>query len=42
MATSYDICVYIAYDHCVISFDDKPDKFLQRPCGDRTETAVIV
>ena len=39
MATSYDVCVYIVNDHCVISFGDRPGQTLQIPCGDRMETA---
>ena len=39
MALSYDVCVYILYDHPAISFGDRTGQFLQRPCGDRTETA---
>ena len=34
MTTSYDICVYIVYDHCATD----QEKTLLRPCGDRTET----
>ena len=39
MALCYDVCVYILYDHPVISFGDRTGQSLQRPCGDRTETA---
>ena len=37
MALSYDVCVYI--HHPAISFSDRLGQSLQRPCGDRTETA---
>ena len=36
---NYDVCVHILFDHHVISLGDKPGQHLQRPCGDRTETA---
>ena len=40
MAQSYDVFVYILYDHPVISFGDRTEQSLQRPCRDRTETAI--
>ena len=33
------MCVEILYDHVAISFGDRPGQSLQRPSGDRTETA---
>ena len=41
MALSYDVCVYILYDHLAISFDDKLGQYSQRPCGDHMETTQL-
>ena len=41
MAISYDVCVYIAYDHLVISFGNKLGQNLTEPCEHRTTTARL-
>ena len=39
MALSYDICVYILYNHPVISFGDRRGQSLHRPWVDHMVTA---
>ena len=34
MATSYEVCVYIVYNHQAFSFGDRPGHMLQSPIGD--------